>query len=298
MIKFTNNSRVSTFRFDSRPLLILLVLICVGSNVAHAQDKISIGQQTDKQNEQLQNEWRNPAPSSNQPATYATESESVPDPLEAFNRKIFWFNDKLDTYFLEPVATVYDSIIPDPAQRGVNNFFANLKTPVNFLSDVVQLEFGKAGIATVRFLVNTSAGIGGILDVAKEIGLERDNQDFGSALGHWGVGTGPYLVLPVIGPSSIRDGFGLIVDAVAHPTFYLSYVDMPNRTRNIIKFGARGLEVIQTRADLLEAIKTAKEGSVDYYTFVRSSYSQRRKAMIRGELGFEDEEPPPGAMRR
>ena len=229
---------------------------------------------------------------SSAPASFQTEDESVPDPFEGFNRKIFWFNDNLDTYFLEPVAKVYDSIIPDRAQRGVNNFFANLKTPVNFVSDIVQLDFGKAGIVTARFLVNTTAGIGGLLDVATEMGLERDNQDFGSALGHWGVGTGPYLVLPVIGPSSVRDGFGLVFDSFAHPTFYLSYIDMPNHNRNLIKFGSRGLEVVQMRADLLDAIKTAKEGSVDYYSFLRSSYAQRRKALIRGELGFEDEEPP------
>lgn len=225
-----------------------------------------------------------------------TEERGVSDPLETVNRGIFWFNNQLDMYLLEPIAKVYDAVVPDIVQLGVNNFFSNLHYPVNLLNDIAQLKFDNAGKDTVRFVVNTSIGLGGLVDVASDgLGLDGKYQDFGTTLGHWGLGSGIYIMLPIIGPSCSRDSVGRLFDAVTHPLFYLNFVDMKNADRNAITFSARGLELIQTRADLLDVLKTGKEASFDYYSFVRSSYLQRRAGLIRGEVGFEEEDFPPPA---
>jgi len=171
--------------------------------------------------------------------------------------------------------------VPKPVRRSVDNFFENLNYPVYLLSDVVQLKLGQAGTHTGRFLINSTLGIGGLFDVASEFGLEEHDEDFGTALGHYGVGPGPYIVLPFLGPSSLRDATGLVVDRFVHPSFWVPYVDSPSEVevRNSF-YGTSGLQVIETRADLLEPMRAAKEASLDPYSFFKNTYQQRRQNTI------------------
>ena len=137
----------------------------------------------------------------------ADSTEMTPDPWEGFNRKVFVFNDTLDTYTLKPLAKGYRAITPDPVEDGISRMFSNLWEIVNVLNDVLQGKFGQAGNDTGRFLVNTTVGLVGFFDVADNFGLPKnDGEDFGQTLGVWGVGEGPFLMLPLFGPSTLRDG--------------------------------------------------------------------------------------------
>lgn len=219
----------------------------------------------------------------------ALAQEEVYDPIEPFNRKIFWFNDKVDVYVLEPVAEGYDWLVPNAAQRSVTNFFRNLKFPAFFVSDVVQLKFDQAATHTGRFLINSTIGVVGLFDVAAEFGLEHHYEDFGTALGYHGVPEGPYLVIPFLGPSNVRDAFGRIVDSFLNPVYYVQYMDVSNDTEIALTFGLTALDVINTRADLLEAVRSAKDASLDYYLFLRSAYHQTRQNQI-----YDDSPPDAG----
>ena len=219
--------------------------------------------------------------------------EQAYDPLEEMNRGIFWFNDKLDVYVAEPIARGYDRIVPDLVRIGLGNFFENVGYPSYLLSDLVQLKFTQAGEHTGRFLINTTIGLFGFLDIAEDFGLPRHREDFGSALAYHGVPGGPYLMLPLLGPSNVRDGIGRIVDTLVHPFSILTYADaglsLPVTT------GAFALELVHTRAGLIEAVETAKESSPDYYLFVQSAYYQYRDGIVsdgkvKRPLDDEDEE--------
>jgi phospholipid-binding lipoprotein MlaA len=212
--------------------------------------------------------------------------EEVSDPIEGFNRAMFWFNDKLYVVFLRPISKAYDAITPNFFQKGVRNFFSNLRYPIYLVSDLAQLKFDQAGDHTMRFLINTTAGIAGVMDVAKDYDYPEHLEDFGTALGYNGVEEGPYLVLPIFGPSNARDLVGRIVDTGLNPQTYLVYADVDNATA--IALGLRGLEVVDDTNRASEAIDLAKKASVDYYLFVRSAYHQRRQNLI-----YDNK--PPGA---
>jgi len=228
-----------------------------------------------------------------EPSTDSAQDLGIYDPIEPVNRGIFWFNDKLDIYALEPVAKAYDKVVPDPVQDGIGNFFSNLRFPSNFVSDLVQFRFGDAAKQTARFIVNSTVGLGGVMDVASHFGLEKQDQDFGLALASHGVGPGPYLVIPLLGPSNVRDGFGRIVDAGLSPLFYLgSIFDLTDNQALAWSLGLKTVDLIDQRADLLDAIKAAKESSLDYYLFIQSAYYQHRKGQIGGENGKITAEDP------
>jgi len=194
------------------------------------------------------------------------------DPWIGFNRKIFWFNDELDTHVLAPVATGWDTVAPKPVQKSLSNFFGNLRFPVDLLNNLLQGKGISAAKTVGRFTVNTVLGAGGFLDPASEIGLGPEQEDFGQTLGVWGVPPGPYLVLPVLGPSSARDAPALAVDSAAAITPF--FID------GWILVGARVIDVINTRAQFLKAVEEAKAASLDYYVFVRNAYLQRREALV------------------
>jgi phospholipid-binding lipoprotein MlaA len=194
------------------------------------------------------------------------------DPWMGFNRKMFWFNDQLDTYVLAPVATGWQKVTPQPMQNGISNFFSNLRFPVNLFNDIMQGKPTDGAKAIGRFTVNTVLGFGGFLDPASELGLKAHEEDFGQTLGVWGVPPGPYLVLPVLGASSARDAPALAVDSAAAITPF--FID------GWILVGARVVDVVNTRAQFLKAVEEAKAASLDYYTFVRNAYLQRREALI------------------
>jgi phospholipid-binding lipoprotein MlaA len=202
------------------------------------------------------------------------------DPIEPVNRSIFWFNDTVDTYVFEPVASGYDYIVPDPVEGSITNFFRNLAFPVHLLSDVIRLDFTEAGVHTGRFLVNSTVGVAGLFDVGAELGLPHKEGDFASALGYQGVGDGPYLMLPFLGPSNLRDAFGTAVDSFVDLSNVAAYSDMKTSEKLIVTTALNGLRVINRRSANLENIESAKKASLDYYLFVRTAYKQYRDGLI------------------
>jgi phospholipid-binding lipoprotein MlaA len=204
------------------------------------------------------------------------------DPLEAMNRKVFWFNDKVDVYALEPVATGWDKIAPDQVKQSLANFFQNLRFPIVTLNDLLQGKLVPAASDVGRFAVNTTVGVLGFFDPATGWGLEAHNEDFGQTLGWWGLPPGPYLVLPLLGPSNPRDAVGTVTDSFA--AVYPWFIDI------VYTASARGVDIINTRARFLQEVRQAKEASVDYYEFVRNTYEQHRKALINDQAGMTEQE--------
>ncbi|MAI08344.1 MAG: hypothetical protein CMF61_05230 [Magnetococcales bacterium] len=197
----------------------------------------------------------------------------VNDPLESVNRPIASFNDTVDRYVLKPIAQGYDSVTPEFVQDGVSNFFDNLTYPIvvtnQFLQGKVKLGFQD----TTRFLINSTFGIAGLFDVADKFGLKEHNEDFGQTLGVWGVTSGPYVVLPFFGPSSVRDAVARGGDYYIDPSNY-EYFDDRRATKNRMT----ALSVISTRAELLKAERLI---SGDKYAFMRDAYLQKREDMVR-----------------
>lgn len=234
--------------------------------------------------------------------------EETNDPLEPMNRQILAFNRGFEKVILTPVATVYRTLLPAPARRGVYNVLHNLSSPVILANDVMQGEGKRAGDTLLRFLVNSTLGLGGLLDVAAKFGIESHDEDFGQTLAVHGVGEGFYLVLPIFGPSNPRDGIGLAVDIVIDPVFWILRSENLNKW-NYIRTGVEGLDLYSRN---LEEIDELKRTSLDYYSALRSSYRQNRRSEILNgaevdpefpeylfeDEEFEDPEPPPGGEER
>lgn len=204
------------------------------------------------------------------------------DPLEGWNRKVHAFNMWGDRYLVKPVAKGYDFIMPDFLDNGVSNMFSNLREPMTIVNDVLQLKFKQAGLSSSRLLINSSVGLLGFFDVASEMGIEANPEDFGQTLGHWGLDTGPYIVLPLMGPSTLRDIAGIGADIYTNP---VTYID-PASDRTMIT--ATGL--VNARADAL-GVEELLSG--DTYIFLRDSYLQSREyAIADGDIedDFGDED--------
>ena len=211
----------------------------------------------------------------------STAHNNPQDPWEGWNRSTQSFNDNVDDYILEPVAEGYDYVTPDFVNQGISNFFSNLKDIKVTVNDLLQLKFMQGGMDASRFLVNTTVGLGGLIDVATMIDLPKHNEDFGQTLGYWGVPSGPYLVLPFWGPSTPRGTFGLVADAAMHPLSYTIFVGGSLSTvASLSATGARGVDVVDNRAELLKVEKIATEAAVDRYSYFRDAYLQRRRYLI------------------
>lgn len=194
------------------------------------------------------------------------------DPYESFNRSMYRFNDGLDRAVLKPVASGYQAIVPAPVRTGVGNFFGNLGDVRSFANNALQLKGEAAMSSLFRVLVNSTFGLGGVLDVASEMRLQRYKNDFGLTLGHWGMASGPYLVLPLLGPSSVRDTAGLPVDYFSYPLTYLEPASHG--------YALRGVEIVNTRANLLRAGDTLDQAALDRYIMLRDIYlAQRERAL-------------------
>ncbi|MBP0049482.1 VacJ family lipoprotein [Marinobacterium sp. AK62] len=191
------------------------------------------------------------------------------DPLEGFNRSIYAFNEKLDRYAVKPLAKSYRYITPDIAETAVSNFFDNIGDVGSLVNNLLQFKFEAAGQTAARLAFNTTFGIGGLIDFASYAGVKEHPEDFGQTLGYWGVESGPYLVLPFFGPSNVRDGVSLFVDASIDPVGDVDHV----RTRNSLY----GLRLLDTRSRLLQAEQII---TGDKYSFVRDAYMQRREFLI------------------
>jgi phospholipid-binding lipoprotein MlaA len=195
-----------------------------------------------------------------------------PDPLESWNRPVFSFNEGVDKYVLEPVATGWDVVVPELAQTGVRNFFDNLRMPVTLVNDILQLKPLAAMQDLSRIVINTTAGIGGILDVATMIEIPENDEDFGQTLGRYGVPAGAYLEIPLLRSSTVRDVWGIPADAAATPHVY--FVPLWVSTT------ARAVDVINVRAYYLEEVRDNRESAFDYYVFVRNAYLQNRQRKV------------------
>ena len=192
------------------------------------------------------------------------------DPLESFNRGVFAFNDTLDRAVIKPVAQGYSEITPTPVKNMVNNFFSNLDDVVVTVNDLLQFKFRQAASDGSRVIFNSTFGVLGLFNVVDK--LEKHNEDFGQTLGYWGVSSGPYLVLPFFGPSSVRDGSGLYAD---------SFASVIGRTKNMSARNRDWLaEGVNTRAGLLEGEKVLDEAIIDRYSFIRDAYLQRRQSLV------------------
>lgn len=200
------------------------------------------------------------------------------DPLEGYNRAAFGFNDAVDRIALKPAAEVYQTL-PDFVRQGVYNFFSNLGDVGNGFNNVLQGKF-RAGFSDFgRFALNTTLGVGGLFDLASGTGLDKHYEDFGQTLGYWGVESGPYVVLPFFGPSTLRDAAAKPVDFKTDPWLYVD----PVRTRNV----GSALRVVDERAALLDAGNLLEDAALDRYQFVRDAYLQRRRSQV------YDGDPPP-----
>jgi len=213
-----------------------------------------------------------------------TEAGNGPnDPLEPLNRQVYAFNDGFDRAIAQPVARGYQRITPDLVEQGIGNFFANLDDVSVLVNSILQAKGGKATRTTLRLAFNSTFGLFGFIDLAGAMGLEKDNEDFGQTLGHWGLAPGPYLVLPVLGASNLRDGTGRIVDAQYEALDRLASGDASY-------YRARILGAIDTRASLFGASRMVDRAAVDPYVFTRQAYLRRRANQV------HDGNPPPEAL--
>ena len=201
------------------------------------------------------------------------------DPWEATNTKTFALNRTFDRLFLKPIATAYDWVMPDAVQRGIKNAFTNLSMPKRFFNSIFQGKLGGAGRELARFTINTSIGIGGLFDTASHplFGIEPSNEDTGQTLAIWGAPHGPYVVLPLLGPSSVRDGIGRIFDAALDPITYVSFFWLPTAAG----WGTYGGSVTNDRSLHLEAFDNIETTSLDFYISVQDAYFKFRDAAIR-----------------
>jgi phospholipid-binding lipoprotein MlaA len=194
------------------------------------------------------------------------------DPLEPINRGIYSFNNTFDHYLFKPIAKGYDAVVPSPIKTGVSNVFQNLADAQSLVSDALQLKGQKFGDDLGRVMLNTTFGIGGLFDLATPMGIERGNEDIGQTLGYWGLGSGPYLVVPFLGPSSLRDAVGRYGDSQINPLTFVSSVPVRN--------SLTGLSVVDARVGLFPAEELMNQAALDRYTFLRSAYLQRRQSLV------------------
>ena len=206
--------------------------------------------------------------------TQQTERVAKIDPFESVNRAVFTFNENADEYVIKPVAEAYQFVLPEFVRTGVTNFFSNIGDVFVAVNNLLQGKPGNAANDIGRFLVNSTIGILGLFDVATEAGLEKNKEDFGQTLGVWGVPSGPYVVLPLFGPSSVRDAAGLALDIKT------DFILNSNQLNHDQKVGSTVLRVVNQRANLLDASQLLEDAAFDKYSFLRDSYLQRRRNQV------------------
>lgn len=216
---------------------------------------------------------------------YTATEKNNPDPFEKLNRKTHAFNDYLDRNILRPSAVLYKKTMPSPLNRGVDNFIANLGEPNTILNDILQLKFGKALADSGRLLINSTLGLAGFIDVASSLGIEKRKEDFGQTLGHWGVKSGPYIVLPFLGPSTLRDGLGRIPDSVVGNEV-LMQLGIETFEHKLVYIALYG---VNFRQKLLDYDSIISQSGADPYLFMRDAYLQNRAMAIRDGKATSEE---------
>ena len=218
-------------------------------------------------------------------ATIEPEYRDPRDPFETYNRAMHRFNTELDDAILKPVARGYRAITPEPVDRGITNFFGNLDDVGSAINNLLQFKFRRALTDTGRVLANTTVGVLGFFDLASNMNLPKYGEDFGQTLGSWGITPGPYIVLPLLGPSSGRDVIGTVVDWYTDPLTYLENDD--------VRWALRGVSVVDRRADLLDASRVMEQAALDPYAFLRDAYLQKRRSDVYdGNPPLEEYEQP------
>lgn len=202
----------------------------------------------------------------------ATTGDNSADPWEKYNRKVFAFNDALDRSVIKPVAKGYQAVTPDIVEQGVSNFFSNLGDVGNSVNNLLQGEVVGSGSDLLRVVINSTVGLVGLVDVATHAGLQKHQEDFGQTFAVWGVDSGPYVVLPFFGPRTVRDSFGLGFDYTVSPITYVEEA----RVRNQLT----GLNLINTRSDLLKAESVIGNDFYDRYATLRNAYLQHRNVLV------------------
>lgn len=214
----------------------------------------------------------------------AVPAGDVADPWEGFNRKMFSAHNFLDRNMLAPAARGYRAVTPKKGRRGIRRFLANVRAPGIFVNDILQGEFGRAGETLSRFFINSTIGAGGFADPASEIGIEAHTEDFGQTLAVWGVDAGPYLFIPLFGPTTGRDGFGNIVEMGLDPIFYVR-----TPPANIARYTHTAVNGLSAREQFLEPLADIEANSLDYYASFRSFYLQARaREIANGVVDYED----------
>ncbi len=211
-----------------------------------------------------------------------------PDPWEPMNRGIFAFNETVDEYVLEPAATGWDFVVPGFAQTALNNFFVNLRMPTVFANDLLQGKPEAAMFDVFRFLYNSVFGLAGFIDIATMVDIPKNDEDFGQTLGVWGVPSGPFLMMPLFGPYTIRSGVGQVVDigaaAYAYFTpFWYGVAGLNGIETFGVSTGTKGLELLNLRTIYLEELEASQRDAFDYYIFIRNAYLQNRRAKVADE---------------
>ena len=201
---------------------------------------------------------------------FVAQAATEDDPWESVNRPIYKFNDVIDTYALKPLAQGYQYVAPQFVEDGVHNFFQNIGDVRNLANDILQAKPRAAGVDTARIIFNTTFGLLGVIDVGTKMGLQRNDEYFGQTLGYWGVGSGPFVMLPLLGPSTVRDTVALYPDTYTSAYHYIDHVP----TRNT----ARAVNIVDTRASLLSAERLI---TGDKYTFIRNAYLQNREFKVK-----------------
>ena len=212
-----------------------------------------------------------------------TGSGDPRDPLEGFNRGVYSFNQSLDNVIFNPLGKAYRTITPDFVDKGVTNFFSNLNEIAVVANDIMQFKIDQALSDASRFIFNSTIGLFGFFDVSTTIGFPKHDEDFGQTLGHWGVGAGPYVMVPFFGPTTLRDATGFAIDkGLLNPIFYLDNTEL--------KAGLLTLSYVDFKADLLSAQQILGEAALDEYEFVKNAYFEKRESQINdGEIPvFED----------
>ncbi len=206
------------------------------------------------------------------------------DPFESYNRAMYSFNDGLDEYILKPVAEGYDVVMPSPVKTGISNFFSNLDDLFVIINDLLQFKFTQAASDTGRFIFNTTFGFFGLIDVASSIGMPKHNEDLGQTLATWGVGKGPYVVLPFFGPRTMRGTAGFIVEGNFDPVYAIK--------DEVNLYGTVFVRAIDTRYNLLKEGRIVEQAALDKYSFVRDAYLQHRKNLVYDGNPPEDKSVP------
>jgi phospholipid-binding lipoprotein MlaA len=210
------------------------------------------------------------------------------DPWENWNRSVFGFNEALDANVIKPVATAYEKVVPRVVRQGIENVFNNFADAWSAVNNVLQGKFERALTDVVRVTTNTVFGLGGLLDIAGEAGIEHHFEDLGQTLGHWGLGPGPYIVWPLFGPSNVRESFALPLDRGVSPTLVIG--------DTTARWGVSALQVVNVRAGLLGASRILEDAALDKYSFMRDAYLQRRRSLVYD--GDPPDEPEPAEPAR